>query len=48
MLRDLFEWIILKLQEKMKSGELTLCQLAGLYLEQIDSIDQGALCELSD
>ena len=35
------EWTISELQEKMKSGELTACQLAVLYLDQIDSIDKS-------
>ena len=41
MLRDMPEWTISELQEKMKSGELTARQLAVLYLEQIDSVDKG-------
>jgi len=34
------EWTIAGLQGKMESGELTACQLAVLYLEQIDSVDR--------
>jgi len=34
-------WTISELQKKMESGELTAHQLAVLYLERIDSVDQN-------
>ena len=35
------EWSISELQDKMTSGELTARQLAGLYLERIESLDKN-------
>ncbi len=35
------EWSISELQSKMESGELTARQLAGLYLERIESLDKN-------